>query len=66
MMEEELYRYKTLYEIECEENEALRKQYRELEIAFENRINELKNSNNSDHNIIYRGLRKVYRKITKR
>lgn len=62
-MEEELLKFKTLYEIECEENEILKKQFKEVEIAYENRINELKKAN---HNFVYKTLRKVYKKVIKR
>ena len=67
-MDNEVLRYKTLYEIEAEENEVLKKQFREVEIAYENKIKELKQQQQEPekHNIIYRGLRKIYRKVVKR
>lgn len=65
-MEEELAKYKNLYEIASEENEALKKQFQEIEIFYENRIKEIQGKQEKKHNIVYRALRKIHRKVVKR
>lgn len=59
-IENELYRYKTLYEILLEENKLLK----ETNIQLQNIVNENSNTQGEQKkSIIYRGLRKVYRLI---
>lgn len=68
-MEEELLRYKTLYEIATEENEVLKAQFNEQKIFYENQIKELKEQKQTQEkrqNVVYRGLRRIYKKLTKR
>jgi len=65
-LKEEIYRYKTLYEIYVEENDSLKEQNRVLQAL--NQENSQGNGSNKKTigSAFYNVARKVYRKIRKR
>lgn len=64
-IKKQLYRYKTLYEIELEENMLLKENCLRLNEQII-KLNQKMQENENRKSIFYRGLRKIYHKIKKR
>ena len=61
--EEEIYRYRTLYDIVSKENKLIKETNAELQQKIDQlsiQLEEQKNKEQPKHSIVYRGLRKIY------